>query len=304
MDEAYLAASAGSRLRPVVDGRAVVRSAACSRRSSGCISRTSVRAAFAAARRPATTNVNLDLIYGADGETPGLVGAHAAGDRRPGARARQRVRADDRAGDRARPQGAERRGAASRPRPAGGHVRRRLRVCSARRGYRHYEVSNWAKPGFECRHNLGYWERRPYLGLGAGAHSYRDDRRWWNVRPPEEYMDRVETGALPTGGEERLEPSDAYLEEVFLRLRILQGIPSSWVEPERALPFLRKRSAPGGRRLARTDRARHAVAERARPRARRDLVSRPPRSTREHHTSSLRRRRGTPSLHPARCTCR
>jgi oxygen-independent coproporphyrinogen-3 oxidase len=105
-------------------------------------------------------------------------------------------------------------------------------------GYHHYEVSNWAKPGFECRHNLGYWERRGYIGLGAGAHSFRDDRRWWNLRPPEEYMGRVEAGELPLGGDEHLEPSDAYLEEVFLRLRILQGIPSSWVDADRALPFL------------------------------------------------------------------
>jgi coproporphyrinogen III oxidase-like Fe-S oxidoreductase len=102
----------------------------------------------------------------------------------------------------------------------------------------HYEISNWARPGFECRHNLGYWERRPYVGLGAGAHSYRDDRRWWNVRPPEEYMVLVESRVLPVGGEEHLEPSDAYLEEIFLRLRIFTGIPSSWVEAERAAPFL------------------------------------------------------------------
>jgi oxygen-independent coproporphyrinogen-3 oxidase len=105
-------------------------------------------------------------------------------------------------------------------------------------GYQHYEVSNWAKPGFGCVHNLGYWERRPYLGLGAGAHSYRDDRRWWNVRPPEEYLSLVQAGTLPVGGEERLEPSDAYLEEVFLRLRILEGVPTSWVEPEKAAPFV------------------------------------------------------------------
>jgi oxygen-independent coproporphyrinogen-3 oxidase len=86
---------------------------------------------------------------------------------------------------------------------------------------------------------LGYWERsRPYLGLGAGAHSYRDDRRWWRFRPPEMYLELVETGALPVGGEERLEPSDAYLEEVFLRRRILDGVPSSWVEPGRSEPFL------------------------------------------------------------------
>src|SRR5205823_12940298 len=105
-------------------------------------------------------------------------------------------------------------------------------------GYRHYEVSNWAKPGFECVHNLGYWEGRPYLGLGAGAHSYRDDVRWWNVRPPDEYMATVERGEVPVGGSESLDPQDAYLEEVFLRLRTLEGIPSSWVDDDRAAPLL------------------------------------------------------------------
>ncbi len=134
-------------------------------------------------------------------------------------------------------------------------------------GYQHYEVSNWAKPGFACVHNLGYWERRPYLGLGAGAHSYRDDRRWWNVRPPEEYLSLVEAGTLPVGGEERLEPSDAYLEEVFLRLRILEGVPTSWVEPEKVGAVRRERPAPRPGRRAGPDRTRHARPERARPRA-------------------------------------
>jgi oxygen-independent coproporphyrinogen-3 oxidase len=105
-------------------------------------------------------------------------------------------------------------------------------------GYAHYEVSNWAKPGFECVHNLGYWERRPYVGLGAGAHSYRNDHRWWNVRPPEEYIARVDRGEVPVGGEERLDAGDAYLEEVFLRLRILEGVPASWVENAKAEPLL------------------------------------------------------------------
>jgi oxygen-independent coproporphyrinogen-3 oxidase len=58
------------------------------------------------------------------------------------------------------------------------------------------------------------------------------------VRPPEEYLATVERGELPDGGEETLDPSDAYLEEVFLRLRILEGVPASWVEDDRAEPFL------------------------------------------------------------------
>jgi oxygen-independent coproporphyrinogen-3 oxidase len=91
-------------------------------------------------------------------------------------------------------------------------------------GYHHYEVSNWARPGFECQHNLGYWERRSYVGLGAGAHAYRDDVRWWNVRPPETIWSRWRRGAADRGSES-LDPSDAYLEEVFLKLRILEGVP-------------------------------------------------------------------------------
>jgi oxygen-independent coproporphyrinogen-3 oxidase len=58
------------------------------------------------------------------------------------------------------------------------------------------------------------------------------------VRPPEEYLSMVERGELPVGGSEELEPADAYLEEVFLRLRILRGIPASWVEDGRAEPYL------------------------------------------------------------------
>jgi coproporphyrinogen III oxidase-like Fe-S oxidoreductase len=100
------------------------------------------------------------------------------------------------------------------------------------------EVSNWALSGFECRHNLGYWRKRPYLGLGAGAHSYRDGRRWWNVRPPAEYLDVVERGLRPVGGEERLTPQDERLEEVFLKLRILEGLPVTSVAGDVASGFL------------------------------------------------------------------
>jgi putative oxygen-independent coproporphyrinogen III oxidase len=196
-----------------------------------------VRAAFAAARRAGYTNVNLDLIYGAEGETldswertleetveltPEHVSAYALSIE-PATPLGRKVAA----------------GLAPEPDP---DLQADMFTLACERlrdaGYRHYEVSNWAKPGFECRHNLGYWERRAYLGLGAGAHSYRENHRWWNTRPPQEYMDRVEAGELPVGGQERLDPSDAYLEEVFLRLRTLEGIPSSWVDSEKAEPFI------------------------------------------------------------------
>ena len=61
----------------------------------------------------------------------------------------------------------------------------------ARRGYEGYEISNWALPGFESRHNLTYWRNQPYLGVGPGAHSYLPNVRFSNVRSPEEYVRRL-----------------------------------------------------------------------------------------------------------------
>ena len=197
----------------------------------------SVRRAFAAARSAGYDNVNLDLIYGAAGESleswehtleeaialsPAHVSAYALTVEPATALGRQVAR-----GNLAPPD----------PDLQADMFETACRLLGAA-GYGHYEVSNWARSGYECRHNLGYWERRPYVGLGAGAHSYRERRRWWNGRPPEEYLSAVERGESPIGGSEELEPAEAYLEEVFLRLRILEGIPSSWVDGARAEPYL------------------------------------------------------------------
>ena len=197
----------------------------------------SVRRAMRDARVAGYANVNLDLIYGAQGET---LAAWEHTLRETVDLAPEHVSAYALTIEPSTPLGRKvQQGVVPSPDPDVQADMFEL-ACEvlAEAGYQHYEVSNWAKPGFACVHNLGYWERRPYLGLGAGAHSYRDDRRWWNVRPPEMYLDLVEAGTLPVGGQERLEPNDAYLEEVFLRLRILQGVPSSWVEPGRAAPLL------------------------------------------------------------------
>jgi len=197
----------------------------------------SVRTAFAAARRAGYDNVSLDLIYGTDGET---VDSWERTLREAVALAPEHISAYALTIEPATPLGRQV-AAGERPAPDPDVQADMFGVaCEVLReaGYRHYEVSNWAKPGFECRHNLGYWERRPYVGLGAGAHAYRDDVRWWNVRPPEQYMQMVEDGELPIGGSESLDPSDAYLEEVFLKLRILEGVPSSWFEQERYEPFV------------------------------------------------------------------
>ena len=101
-------------------------------------------------------------------------------------------------------------------------------------GYRHYEVSNWAKPGRECVHNLGYWQGRPYLGLGAGAHSCRDGRRWWNVRPPARYIELALQGRTAVGGEERLTEQERRLERVLLGMRSADGLPAGEVSSQAA----------------------------------------------------------------------
>jgi putative oxygen-independent coproporphyrinogen III oxidase len=124
-----------------------------------------------------------------------------------------------------------------------------------RAGYAHYEVSNWALPGRECLHNLGYWEGRPYLGLGAGAHSYRDGVRWWNLRSPHQYIESVAEGMIPVGGEERVEGPDARLERLLLGLRTARGIPRSSVPGEMRRQLVQEGLARSrGDRFALTDR--------------------------------------------------
>jgi oxygen-independent coproporphyrinogen-3 oxidase len=92
-------------------------------------------------------------------------------------------------------------------------------------GYRQYEVSNFARPGFESRHNLTYWELRPYLGLGNSAHSYRFPLRRWNLRSWSEYHRAVLKGVSPVAEEEELTPEAARLEALWLGLRTDTGIP-------------------------------------------------------------------------------
>lgn len=93
-----------------------------------------------------------------------------------------------------------------------------------RAGFRHYEVSSWAKPGYESRHNQGYWSRRPYLGLGPGAHSFYRSDRWRNEENVTRYYERVEAGALPREDRTRLSARDAADETVMLALRRSRGI--------------------------------------------------------------------------------
>lgn len=106
-------------------------------------------------------------------------------------------------------------------------------------GYEHYEVSNYAKPGYRSRHNSAYWARRPFIGIGPSAHSGFATLRSWNAREWEEYRRRSSEGAPVVAGSEELDPAQVRLEEVYLGLRTDQGIPASRVEPEKAASWCR-----------------------------------------------------------------
>jgi oxygen-independent coproporphyrinogen III oxidase len=99
-------------------------------------------------------------------------------------------------------------------------------LCAA--GYRHYEISNYARPGRASRHNGAYWSRESYLGFGAGAHSLLNTdslgRRWGNACDLQAYADALRHGLLPERDPERLSVEEALSESFFLGLRLLDGL--------------------------------------------------------------------------------
>lgn len=182
----------------------------------------SVAEAVRHARGEGIENVNLDLIYGAAGETrtswtatlnaalelgPTHVSAYAltveAGT--PLARSPQRHPDEDLQAD----------------------LYALADRLLAESGYRWYEISNWCRPGRECRHNLLYWSGGDYLGLGCAAHSQRRGTRWWNVHTPERYVTQVGRGASVRAGEETLDDSSRRRERLMLALRTRTGIPAA-----------------------------------------------------------------------------
>jgi oxygen-independent coproporphyrinogen III oxidase len=96
-----------------------------------------------------------------------------------------------------------------------------------RRGYAMYEISNYAPPGHEARHNLTYWRGQTYLGIGAGAHSYAGDgrggRRWWNEKLPARYISAIGERENAEAGAEKIDQATAQSEFVFLNLRLRDG---------------------------------------------------------------------------------
>lgn len=88
-----------------------------------------------------------------------------------------------------------------------------------------YEVSNWARPGGACRHNLGYWRGDDWWGVGPGAHSHVAGRRWWNIKHPLPYAERVHAHESPQEGSEQLTSEQARMEQVMLGVRLRDGLP-------------------------------------------------------------------------------
>lgn len=106
-----------------------------------------------------------------------------------------------------------------------------------REGYENYEISNWALPGHQSRHNLTYWQNLPYLGMGAGAHSCFGGRRFSNILDPQEYINLLEKQQRPEVGSETIDRIREMSETAFLALRTAQGLYLPAFEERFAEPF-------------------------------------------------------------------
>ncbi|MBX3195077.1 MAG: coproporphyrinogen III oxidase [Microbacteriaceae bacterium] len=94
-------------------------------------------------------------------------------------------------------------------------------------GFSWYEVSNWARePAHRSRHNLTYWTGQDWWGIGPGAHSHVGGVRWWNAKHPAAYAERLARGESPAVGRETLDPDTRRVEDVLLRVRLVEGLPT------------------------------------------------------------------------------
>jgi oxygen-independent coproporphyrinogen-3 oxidase len=190
------------------------------------------REAFAAARAAGFDNISIDLIYGIPGQSledwrQGLHAALALGPDHLSCYALQLALEPDEWAAPPRP-GALRWRDRMAPRQdeelAAGQYRAAEEVLHAA-GYRHYELSSWALPDRESRHNGAYWARRAYTGIGAGAHSYDGaDQRSWNERDLDRYLAGVEAGQRSMAGSEQLDEPTRAFEAIALGLRRVDGL--------------------------------------------------------------------------------
>ncbi|MEO3761131.1 radical SAM family heme chaperone HemW [Mycobacterium sp. B14F4] len=109
-----------------------------------------------------------------------------------------------------------------------------LDATLAAAGFDWYEVSNWCRPGGECRHNVGYWNGGEWWGAGPGAHGFVGATRWWNVKHPNAYAQSLAAGELPVADYEQLDADSSHVEDVMLRVRLRDGLPMAMLrESER-----------------------------------------------------------------------
>ncbi len=180
-------------------------------------------AAAREARAAGFVHVNLDLIYGTPGETDGdlLASVQAALDAgvdhvsayalvvEDGTALSRRVRRGE------------------MDPPDDDVMADRYRLIDATlsaAGLEWYEVSNWSRPGGQCRHNEGYWDGGQWWGAGPGAHSFVGDLRWWNLKHPRAYAEALERSGSAVAGFERLDSRDRHVEEVLLGIRLRRGL--------------------------------------------------------------------------------
>ncbi len=109
--------------------------------------------------------------------------------------------------------------------------------CLQNAEYQHYEISNWARTGYQCRHNITYWRNRPYLGFGAGAHSFRGKRRYYNVADPAEYIRLVLAGGDTRSGSEMIDEALEMSETMIMGLRLNEGVSFEQFEERFRLPL-------------------------------------------------------------------
>lgn len=115
-----------------------------------------------------------------------------------------------------------------------------IRICQEH-GYKRYEVSNFAKIGYESRHNLKYWLRQPYLGLGLGAHGFIHERRYQNTTVMQEYLDNLKNGKKCTVDEQVMDAQEQACEELMLRLRLIKGIDLTEFQQKYGVPAIGKK---------------------------------------------------------------
>ena len=103
-------------------------------------------------------------------------------------------------------------------------------LCEAK-GMSWYELSNWSKPGHECKHNIAYWHNANWWGLGPGAHSHMNGKRFWNVKHPSAYKTRVFSGETPIHESEVLTAEQIQDEKIMLSIRMREGISFTELAP-------------------------------------------------------------------------